>query len=150
MDLYYQYISRRRIDETFLNCGVFVSCCLLVTTVAWGQIFTESFTGMTTGFSLSGQGSWSANANASSILVSTSSLSYTGYPSSSGDKINITTASNLISLSENLPSSVNSGILYFSFLLFPISMTSTSSNGDYIFSGYASGSDRPRLLIKKS
>jgi hypothetical protein len=105
---------------------------------------------MSTSQSLSGQGYWSTNSSVDKIVVTSGSLNYSGYPTSDGDKINFTKASNNQSLTRDLSAAQNSGSLYISFLIRVNSFTSTSSTGDYILAMYHNNPQRPRFYIKRN
>ena len=123
---------------------------LFITQVSFAQLLTESFVGMNINQSLQGQGLWSTNNSVDKIIVTSGSLNYPGYPTSDGDKINYTTASNNQSLTRDLSSSQNSGSIYISFLIKVNSFTSTSASGDYILAMNYSTTHRPRFYIKRN
>jgi hypothetical protein len=66
-----------------------VALLALLSPAAWAQVTLPHYDGFNYpgGSTLGGQGTWINNNSGDSILVATGSLSYTGFPASSGNKI---------------------------------------------------------------
>jgi len=75
--------------RTVIRLFVTVAILALLTPAAWAQVTLPHYDGFNypPGSTLGGQGNWINNNTGDSILITAGSLSYTGFPASSGNKI---------------------------------------------------------------
>ncbi|MCX6145517.1 MAG: T9SS type A sorting domain-containing protein [Ignavibacteriales bacterium] len=121
--------------RTAIRFFVMVALLVLLSPAAWAQVTLPHYDGFNYpgGSTLGGQGNWINNNSGDSILVATGSLSYTGFPASSGNRVTFDGTG--VDPTKRFDSTA-SGTIYYSYLFKVTSLGGMSSDTAGYCSGY--------------